>query len=93
MEIDGLPVVRMSFRSEKVKKYTGFKSKLYQGLVKSYQDEKLQMQMISLENARNTRQSYIQASRGSKDDFVDSFVISCYFFVDVETEVVKFHEW
>jgi hypothetical protein len=74
----------MNFRADKVKKYGAFRSAVNKGLVKSYEDPELKVEMKALENSEGSRQSLIQAAPGYTDDFIDSFVMSAYFFVQDE---------
>jgi hypothetical protein len=83
-ERKGWNVHPMNFRSDKVKKYGAFRSSVNKGLVRSYEDPELRVEMKALENSEGSRQSLIQAAPGYTDDLIDSFVMSCYFFVQNE---------
>lgn len=72
----------MSFRKEKVSKYNAFRSLLRKGRVMSYRDKSLLEEMKALESSNTSTQSKIQAPRGYSDDHMDSFLLSCYFFLD-----------
>jgi len=83
-------VTRFVFRKDKVSKYAAFKDKLYQGKVASYIDKELRVEMKALQNAKNTRQSLIQAAKGQTDDLIDSWLISCYNYLEDNTVKFKF---
>jgi len=86
-------IQRFNFRSEKVKRYTGFRDKFLRGLLSSYVDEDLKIEMQGLEHSKGSRQSVIQHAPGYSDDLIDSWVISSYFFIDIEEVITPFHEW
>ncbi len=94
MENEGWDITRMSFRAEKIKKYGAFRRMLNKGLVKSYVDDDLRTEMLAMEYAGNTRQSYIQHAPGYSDDLIDSFVMSVYYFCEEENDdKPKFFSW
>ena len=74
----------MNFRSEKVAKYGAFRATLRRREIKSYRDSDLQTEMLALEFSQGSKQSVIQHAPGERDDLIDSFVMSCYFFVAEE---------
>jgi len=78
----GWNVEPMSFRTWKVKKYGSFRNKLNGGDVNSYPDDELKVEMKALEWSNTSTQSKINAPRGYRDDLIDSFVMSCYFFLE-----------
>ena len=78
----------MQYRSDKVTKYGAFRSKLNRGEIQSYPDEILLGEMKGLEQSETSTQSRIVAARGATDDLIDSFLQSCYFFLD--TSAPKF---
>jgi len=84
MEDRGWNVQRMNFRSEKIKKYGAFRSSLNRGDIISFDDDELKTEMLALEIAEGSRQSKIQHAPGYTDDLIDSFIMSCYFFVQEE---------
>lgn len=90
MEEKGWNVHRMSFRKEKVKKYGAFRSSMNRGEIESFEDDDLKTEMLALEIAEGSRQSKIQHAPGYTDDLIDSFVMSCYFFVQEEGGVKLF---
>lgn len=92
MVAKGWEVTPMSFRSEKVAKYHAFKLMVNKGLVKSYDDDKLKEEMITLEYSKNTKQSYIQHAAGYSDDLIDAFLLSSYHFLNIDDKVT-FYEW
>lgn len=90
----GWELTPMSFRSEKVAKYHAFKIMLNKGKVLSYIDKDLMTEMVALEYASNTRQSYIQPAPGYTDDKIDAFLLSSYHFIKLEEEVtIKSYSW
>lgn len=88
----GWDVHPMNFRSEKVKKYGAFRAAMNRGEVKSFKDDDLKTEMLALEINSGQRNSYIQHAAGYSDDLIDSFVMSCYFFV-VEEGGFDFFKW
>jgi hypothetical protein len=84
MEEMGWNVNRMNFRQEKVAKYGSFRSKLNHGLIKSYPDSELKTEMLAMEFGQGQQKSIIQHAPGYTDDLIDSFVMSCYFFIEDE---------
>ena len=85
----GWNVHPMSFRTWKVKKYGAFRSKLNKGGIKSYKDDDLKIEMKALEFSNAAVQSNITAPRGYRDDLIDSFVMSSFFFLE-DVGSVKF---
>lgn len=92
MEEKGWNVHPMNFRSDKVKKYGAFRALLNRGLVKSFKDEELQTEMLAMEFSNTTKQSLIQHAPGYSDDQIDSFVMSCYFYLESDDGLEVF-EW
>jgi hypothetical protein len=92
MEEAGWNVSRMNFRAEKVKKYGAFRSALNKGMIQSYPDKDLKVEMLSMEFNNGSQQSVIQHATGYTDDLIDSFVMSCYFFVTDEDTIKVFDE-
>lgn len=94
MEAEGWDITRMSFRGEKIKKYGAFRRMLNKGKIKSYPDDDLKTEMLAMEYAGNTRQSYIQHAPGYSDDLIDSFIMSTYYYCeDEDDEKPKFFSW
>lgn len=93
MELAGWDIVRMNFRSEKVRKYGNFRAYVNNGRVHSYLDGDLLTEMLALENAARTKQSYISAPTGYSDDLIDSFVMSAYHYVVEESGKLTFFNW
>jgi hypothetical protein len=87
----GWDVHPMNFRQEKVKKYGAFRASLNRQEIKSYVDEDLKTEMLALEFSSGTKQSLIQHAPGYSDDLIDSFVMSCYFYVK-EDESFKYYD-
>jgi hypothetical protein len=86
MELLGWDITRMQFRKDKVIKYSAFRGKVNRGLVKSYVDDELKTEMLALENNPKRARSLIGAPPGYNDDRIDSFVISCYYFLEDEED-------
>lgn len=92
MRDKGWNVNPMSFRTWKVKKYGSFRSKLNRGEVRSYKDDELKIEMKALEWSNTSTQSKINAPRGYRDDLIDSFVMSCFFFLE-EDSGFEIYSW
>jgi hypothetical protein len=92
MKDAGWEVQPMSFRGEKVKKYGAFRIMLKRGRIKSYEDDSLKTEMLALEFTPGSRQSNIQHAPGYSDDLLDSFLMSCYFYLEDEQKV-EFFQW
>lgn len=90
---DGMPLTLMKFRTEKVSKYTSFRSMLRKGRVKYYPAEELIKQMKSLQEIATPTTTKIEKPSGGKDDCTDSFLMSCYHFlgdfIEFESFIVK----
>jgi len=84
MEEKGWNIHRMNFRSDKTKKYGAFRSSLNRGDILSFHDDDLKTEMLALELSEGSRQSKIQHAPGYGDDLIDSFLMSCYFFIQEE---------
>ena len=82
MKNEGWEVHPMSFRRDKVTKYSAFRSKLNRELLESYLDDTTKVEMLALENNPKSKRTVIGAPRGYSDDRVDSWVMSCYFFLE-----------
>ena len=78
----GWNVHPMNFRQWKTKKYGAFRSKLKKGLVSSYKDDVLKVEMKALELQNTVMQTHIAAPRGYTDDLIDSFVMSSFFYLE-----------
>jgi len=88
----GWSVTPMSFRAEKVKKYGAFRSMLKKGLIRSYKDDDLQTEMLAMEYSHGSRQSVIQHAPGYSDDHIDSFLLSCYHYLQEDDKLTIF-DW
>jgi len=88
----GWNVTPMNFRSEKVKKYGAFRSQLKKGKIFSFEDDDLKTEMLSMEFSEGSRQSVIQHAPGYTDDKIDSFVLSCYHYLQDDGSLEVF-EW
>jgi len=85
----GWNVHPMSFRTWKVKKFGAMRSRMKRGLVKSYKDEELKIEMKALEFSNTSKQSNIQAPHGYNDDRTDSFLMSMFFYLGEEESAFK----
>lgn len=83
----------MNFRSEKVKKYSAFRSALNKGLIKSYPDPDLAEEMRALENSNTSTQSNIVSPPGYSDDLIDSLILATYFMVEEDTGRFNVVDW
>jgi hypothetical protein len=63
---------------------------LNRGRIQTYVDDALKTEMLSMEFSQGSKQSVIKHAPGYTDDIIDSFVMSAYFFVDVEAGVEVF---
>lgn len=86
----GWNVIGFKFGSEKVKKFGEFRAKVNKGKVKSFKDAKLQGEMKALMVKQGTERTKIQPPPGYSDDFIDSFIISSYFYT---VEDPRFRVW
>jgi len=86
----GWNVHPMNFRAEKVKKYGAFRATLNRGEIESFEDDDLKTEMLAMEFSNRTQGSIIQAAAGYSDDEIDSWVMSCYFFVYEDEGVSTF---
>jgi hypothetical protein len=82
----------MVFRSDKVKKYGAFRSRLNNGKIQSFKDDALQTEMLALQFNNGMKNSIIGHAPGYNDDEIDSFVASAYFYL-TEEQGVKFYEF
>ena len=85
----GWNITLMNFAGEKVKKYGQFRSKLNRFYIKSYPDGDLQGQMKALMTRQGVERTKIQPPPGYGDDYVDSFLLSAYHYID-EDQGLKF---
>lgn len=86
----GWEVHPMSFRTWKVKKYGAFRAMLDKGLLESYTDPLLKIEMLSMEHETGKSQSVIMHAPGYTDDFIDSFVMSTFFFLSEDSDKLVF---
>ena len=87
----GWNIQRMNFRADKVKKYGGFRVMLKKHKIFTYDDEALKIEMLSMEFNNGSKQSVIQHAPGYSDDLIDSFVMSCYFYITEEDKDLKYN--
>jgi hypothetical protein len=88
----GWSITPMNFRTDKVKKYGAFRGQLKKGNILSYEDDDLKTEMLAMEFSEGSRQSLIQHAPGYTDDKIDSFVMSCYHFLQDEGSL-EMIEW
>lgn len=93
MKERGWNVHPMSFRREKVEKYTALRAMMANDRVRSYVDDDLKLEMKALEFSQGKRTTMIDHAVGYRDDMIDSFLMSAYFYVKVEDEKVEFYDW
>jgi hypothetical protein len=91
MKQKGLPVHPMNFKADKVKKYSALRSQVRKGNVWSYPDVELKTEMLALEYTEGVRSTLIKHAPGYSDDLIDSFLMSCYFYLQ-EDDGVKFYD-
>lgn len=77
----------MNFKADKVKKYGAFRSMLNKGLIDSYLDDELRTEMLGMEFSEGQRSTLIKHAPGYGDDLIDSFVMSCYFFLNEDNKM------
>lgn len=90
MKDKGWDVHEMNPRTDKVKKYTSFRAKLKRGQIKSYLDDELKTEMLALETNTGSKQSIIEHAPGYNDDRIDSWVLSCRFYLLEDTGIKTF---
>jgi len=88
MEERGWNVKPMSFKKDKVAKYMAFRS----FRVKSYKDLVLEQEMKSIQEEETIRTTKIRKPSGGTDDMIDSFVMSCYFYLEPKQNDFKFYD-
>jgi len=93
MEEKGWNVKPMNFKRDKVSKYTEFRSWLRKEKIKSYKDLVLDIEMKTLQEEETPRTTKIHKPAGGTDDLIDSFVMSCYFFLENEGRGLKVYEF
>lgn len=81
MKEKGWTIQPMSFASEKLAKYGAFRAALNRGEIESYPDDELQVEMLALQFEHGKVNSMIHAAPGERDDLIDSWVMSSYFYV------------
>lgn len=92
IEEKGWNVHPMNFRRDKVKKYGAFRRMMNKGVILSYEDDTLLTEMLAIEYSQGSKQSVIIAPPGYTDDRIDSFVMSCYFFIEDDVQSFKVYE-
>lgn len=86
---EGWNVKPMNFTRDKVRKYSAFDDLLSMGRVYSYDDADLREEMKALEKEETRTRTKISAPRNYTDDLIDSFVMSCYFFLEQEDNAAE----
>lgn len=84
MKEKGWNVEPMNFTTWKVKKYGAFRAMLHNENIVSYQDDELKTEMRAMEQHQGARNTIIKHAPNYNDDMIDSFVMSCFFFVAEE---------
>lgn len=92
MEEKGWNVKPMSFKRDKVSKYVAFRSWLRQKKIHSYKDTVLEQEMKAMQEEETPRSTKICKPYGGTDDEIDSFIMSCYFFLEPKTTGFKFYD-
>lgn len=92
MNKKGWNIKPMSFRRDKVAKYFAFRAKLYKGKIKYPNIKELITQMKVLQETPLKISTDISKPNGGKDDAIDSFLMSCYFYLDDEVNS-KLFDW
>ena len=72
----------MNFKKDKQTKYFQFKHKLYDGLIKYYDNKQLVSEMKALTSTEQQHGTKICKPSGGSDDFIDSFLMSTYFMIE-----------
>lgn len=80
MKNRGWNVYEFEPNREKVPAYSAFRAKLHKGLVKSYLDEDLMVEMKALTQKEGRFTTMIHAPTNYTDDMIDSLVMSAYFY-------------
>jgi hypothetical protein len=91
----GWNVEPMKFATDKVKKYGAFRAALNRGEIRSYVDDELKKEMLGMQFSQGKVHTIIEHAPGGTDDLIDGFVMSLYFFLQEETNRVRFvtFEW
>lgn len=92
MEEEGLNVKPMTFKKDKVAKYGQFRAAMANDKLKFYKFPELMTEMKAMEEEDTPRSTRISKPSGGTDDIVDSFVMSCYFFLD-KSVTLKIYKW
>jgi len=93
MNEKGWNVKPMNFKRDKVSKYTEFRSWLRQGKIHSYKHKPLEVEMKALQEEETPRTTKIHKPMGGTDDLIDSFIMSCYFYLSVKKQGLKVYDW
>ena len=72
----------MGFKSEKIAKYMAFRKALKQQKIQYYKNAQLVAQMKSLQQIEGPTSTRIEKSSGGRDDYPDSFLLSCYHLIE-----------
>jgi hypothetical protein len=82
----GKNVTKMNFRSEKITKYMAFRKALKQEKIKYYKNTQLTAQLKSLQQIEGPTSTKIEKPSGGRDDYPDSFLLSCYHLIEEEDD-------
>lgn len=85
MEEKGWNIEPLEPRTHKTKLYGSLRACLNRGEVKSFSDDNLRSEMLALETNNSRSRAIISAPPGYADDSVDSFLYSCFFYLDNES--------
>lgn len=89
---EGMNVHLMSFKRDKQTKYFQFRQRLYEGKIKFYNVKLLIQEMKALVAEEQKIGTRISKPKGGSDDLIDSFLMSCYFFIE-EKKGLRFINW
>jgi len=89
MENRGWNIHPVKPAGEKTTLYNNFDDMFRRGQVRSYEDEKLREEMKALEEEETRRTTRIEAPPNYTDDMIDSFVLSCKFFFNEDTDTTE----
>lgn len=90
MEKLGWNIYPMSFRADKVKKYSAFRGRLNTRRFRSYVDNELRTEMLALINNPKRARSLIGAPPGYNDDRIDSLICASFFYLEIDDNNYSF---
>lgn len=92
MERAGLPIKKMGFKADKTKKFTQFRAAMNDDKIRFYPNKSLKNQLRVIKAKEGVRSTKITSPQKANDDFVDSFIMSSYYYLDGK-KGVKMHSW